>query len=442
MCTWGGSTQDIRVVVQDRLCTGCGTCAGTCPYNSISMIRSDPEGFLLPRIDQSTCRRCGLCVRVCPGHSINLDKLASEVFGKQPENKLLGNLLRCYVGHSQSYETRYNSASGGLVTEVLVFALENKIIDGALVCRMRDDRPLETEAFIARNREELVSAAKSKYCPVATNEALRRILKEDGRFAVVGLPCHIHGIRQAERIFKGLNEKIVLHLGLMCSHTVGYRGTEFVLKKSGVEKEKVRRISYRGKGWPGCMSIQTKDGKSLDIPLVGSWNAYWPVFSSFFFTPLRCIMCPDQNNELADVSFGDAWLPELRHDKVGKSIIVTRTTFADEILDRMSLAGRISIKRIQPEKVEQSQAFNLRFKKTELAARLAVLEKLGKKTPNLGPKPCVRISSLLPIGIFRALFPYVGILVTTNDQLLPLIRYLPIPFFRAYFGAFKFLSRI
>jgi coenzyme F420 hydrogenase subunit beta len=46
------------------------------------------------------------------------------------------------------------------------FALEEGIIDGALVTRMKKDRPLEPEPFIARTREEIIEASKSKYCGV------------------------------------------------------------------------------------------------------------------------------------------------------------------------------------------------------------------------------------------------------------------------------------
>jgi hypothetical protein len=105
----------------------------------------------------------------------------------------------------------------------------------------------------------------------------------------------------------------------------------------------------------------------------------------------------------------------------------------------MSLAGKISIKRIKPEKVEQSQAFNLTFKKNELGTRLAMLEKLGRKIPNINPKPS---NSWSPIKMFRAFYPYFSIQVSANDHVQYAIRCLPLPFFRMYFGMFKFLSKI
>src|SRR4030043_382689 len=116
--------------------------------------------------------------------------------------------------HFNDEEIRRGSSSGGIVTQLLVYALEKGIIDGALVVRMKKDKPLEPEPFIARSREEIISASKSKYCPVAANVVLKAILSEKGRVAVVGLPCHINGIRKAESALPELKKKIVLHVGL------------------------------------------------------------------------------------------------------------------------------------------------------------------------------------------------------------------------------------
>ena len=150
-------------------------------------------------------------MKVCPGHEVDFKGLNLEIFGKEPEDILIGNYLNCYVGHATDYDIRYNSASGGLVTALLIFALEEGLIDGALVTRMKKDKPLEPEPFIARTREEIIEARGSKYCPVPANVALREILEanEGERFAVVGLPCHIHGMRRAQRVDARLKERVV-----------------------------------------------------------------------------------------------------------------------------------------------------------------------------------------------------------------------------------------
>jgi coenzyme F420 hydrogenase subunit beta len=425
----------IDEVVRNGLCAQCGTCIGVCPSDAVKMIKSESSGLLLPLIENEKCSRCRLCVKVCPGHSVNFQKLNDDLFGQQPRDRLLGNYLNCYVGHSNDHHIRFNSASGGLANQMLIFALEHKIIDGALVTRMKKDKPLETEPFIARSREEVLSAFGSKYCPVSANEALKQIHAETGRFAVVGLPCHMHGIRKAELLNPELRKKIVLHISLMCSHTVTYLGTEFIIKKLHVPKEQVSQLSYRGKGWPGYMTIKLKNKSSLSIPLVGNWNSYWPIFSSFFFTPTRCTMCPDQTGELADISLGDAWLPEFRDSKIGESIIITRTQIAESILSSMTSSKIISITQSSPERVKQSQLLNLKFKKTDLSTRLNIIKLLGRQVPNFTPAQ----NSLSIAASLRASYIYFNIKMSSNKRIRPLLSFLPFPLFRLYFGVYKFL---
>lgn len=435
--TMNKNTKVIMQIRNNSLCTGCGTCAGVCPTEAITIHLS--EGVYVPEIEEEKCIRCGLCAESCPGYSVDFDGLNSKIFRKQPEDRSLGNYLGCYIGHSNDIGTRYNSASGGIASQLLISALERGIIDGALVVRMKSDRPLETEAFIARTREEILHASKSKYCPVASNEALKQILNENGKFAVVGLPCHIHGIRKAEEICKILKERIVLRIGLMCSHTVNYVGTEFILEKLGIDKTCVKAISYRGNGWPGGMTVTLKDGSNSFIPLFGTWGSYWSIFSSYFFTPIRCIMCPDHTAELSDISLGDAWLPELSYDKIGRSIIVTRTKIAEDILSLMSSAKAISVMAVDPTKVKQSQKLLLKFKKDFFGARFSLLRLFGKQTPkfNIQTDPVWS-----PITFSKAFYPYLNILLSSNKHVKSLLKYVPFPLFRLYFGIFKFLSLI
>jgi coenzyme F420 hydrogenase subunit beta len=313
------------------------------------------------------------------------------------------------------------------------------MIDGALVVRMKREQPLETEAFIARTREEILEASKSKYCPVASNEVLKQILRENGRFAVVGLPCHIHGIRKAEEASKKLAERIVLHIGIMCSHSVSFMGTELVLKKLGVDRKHVKKFSYRGNGWPGGISVELDNGSESSIPLLGSWNSYWAIFSSYFFTPLRCLMCPDQAAELADISLGDAWLPELKHDRIGESIIVTRTKVGEDIVSLLSSSKAISTTPVDPAKVRQTQGLNLKFKKDFFGNRLLMLRLFGYQTPNFHAQ-ADRVWS--PFDFLRALYPYLNTQLSSNKRFSSMLARLPFPLFRLYFGLFKLISII
>jgi coenzyme F420 hydrogenase subunit beta len=83
---------DIESVVIDGLCTGCGTCAGVCPTEAISMRILD--GLFLPEVEEEKCTSCGLCLRCCAGHSLDVKELSLRALGKQPEDKSLGNHMK------------------------------------------------------------------------------------------------------------------------------------------------------------------------------------------------------------------------------------------------------------------------------------------------------------------------------------------------------------
>lgn len=422
---------NIANVATDGLCVGCGTCAGVCPTAAIEMHVSN--GLFLPKVDENKCLNCGLCSRCCPGYGVDFESLNFFIFGKQPEDTCIGNFLGCYFGYSNDVAVRSNSSSGGVVTQLLSFAFEKGLIDGAVVTRMSANDPLICESFVAKSAAEVFSASKSKYCPTCVNQVLQHVLKENGKFAVVGLPCQIHGIRKAEMFVKALKEKIVLHIGLMCSHTVSYDGTLFLLKKLGLNKYKVAKLYYRGEGWPGSMQIQLKDGRKFSFHFVRNWNAYWNVFAPFFFTPFRCLMCPDHFNELADLSVGDAWLPEFSSKNLGVAIVISRTRFADEILNKMKASSILSLKPLSTCKVKDSQAFSLSFKKKEFSKRLSVLKVLGKNVPTFRTNfvHCDFVSFLY------AFLAYLSVYVSSQPRLRSFLVYVPLPLFRVYFGLFK-----
>ena len=90
---------------------------------------------------------------------------------------------------------------------------------------------------------------------------------------------------------------------------------------------------------------------------------------------------------MADVSFGDAWLPELRKDEtIGKSIIISKTRIGDEILQKCHTKKKIGLNKIAVEKVIASQKTMLNFKKRSFQARLSIFSLFDKKVPNYTSK--------------------------------------------------------
>ena len=371
----------IAQVVKDGLCTGCGTCIALCPEEAIKLRINEKKGIYVPELNEEKCNNCGVCFKICPGHSVDFKALNLEIFGREPEDILIGSYLNCCIGHSTDYNIRYKSSSGGLVVALLIFALEEGLIDGALVTRMKKNNPLEPEPFIARTITEIIEALGAKYCPVPANIALKEILnsKEGEKFAVVGLPCHIHGIRKAEQINEKLKDKIVLHLGIFCSYGIDFLATEYVLQKMNIRRENVIQIDYReGDFPPGMVSIRLKNGDIKKISHIEFWNMVFAVPNCF--SPVRCMLCSDQTCELADISVGSGWFPYLAYGNINQSLIVTRNKLGEKILQKCKCEETIELLKVDEEKLIKLKEME-NYKKNTLKVHMIIFKLFGKKTP-------------------------------------------------------------
>jgi len=372
--------QTVGAVVKKGLCTGCGTCVSICPKKAVTLNLNRCLGIYLPKIDSYKCSHCSQCYRACPGEVVNFKQLSYDVCKQQqeqPNSILLGNYDNCYVGYSTDKAVRFNSASGGLISQLLICALEEGFIDGAIVTRMNKNMPLEPEPFIARTREEILEASTSKYCPVPLNTVLKEVLLKDGRYAFVGLPCHIHGLRKAQQLNKQLRERIVLAIGIFCSHNDSFCLTNYyLLRRLKVAQSNVASINYRGPGWPGMFTVKQKSGEFSQC----AYHDWIKVHEYCLFTPDRCLLCCDHTAELSDISTGDAWLPEFSKDSLGISIFVLRNDIGYKYLLLAKSKGQLSFSKIDSQKVVKSQG-HVRFKKNGFAVRCFIFRLQRKNVP-------------------------------------------------------------
>jgi len=337
----------IQDIVKKGFCTQCGVCVGICPENCIDM-KTDKFGEYVPDVTDK-CTQCGLCLKVCPGKVVNFPELNQEIFGNLPEDKHLGCLKKCYLGYSKDEEIRKQSSSGGIVTTLAVELLKQKKVDGVIVATDTDD-PLHPKPIIARNKEDLLGAMQSKYVTIPMGTIIRSIMKENGKFAFVGVPCHIHGIRKAEEAMPELKKKIRCKIGLFCEYTPRRDYLNLFARLSKVKLADTKSIKYREGMWPGNLLFKTnQDTKEFPI----KDYLYFPL--SLPYINKRCLKCIDHTNELADVSVGDAW-------GLGKSGVEGGWA---EIIVRgdIKIPKSIFLEEIESEQIKSSQHKQIALKK-------------------------------------------------------------------------------
>lgn len=386
---------NIYHIVLNGICTGCGICEGACPHNAITTIIK--QGRFLPKIDASKCKNdkgCHRCYDACSGHGIDLVRMSKELYAdtETKENALVGRYLYCFTGHSNDYDIRYHSASGGMVSQFLIWLLKNDKIDGAIVTKFDKDNPLLVKTFLATTREEIISARSSKYAPVTLNRAVQDIKKAIGqRYVVVGLPCHIQSIRKLMSIDKQLQSKIYGLFAIYCSSGRTFYLTEHVLKERGIKKENLTYFAYRDEGCLGSLIAKQKMvsgvyGNNSDTSLYKEDVIYKERYQSYyhplrsFFIPRRCLFCIDHYGELGDICFGDIHIKPYSDDKVGVNSFIVRSRIWLDYLFEAQKDGSISLEEVPFQIVSDSQKMSFK-KKGRNGAFVNIGKKMGWVMP-------------------------------------------------------------
>ena len=356
-----------RDVVERGLCTGCGTCGGVCRHGAIQFDFELEEPSLT-----ASCRGCGLCYAACPGQDIPLAKLEKKFLGESRtrENEYLGVYKSLLQGYAKDLKIRLLGASGGLTTALLLFALDQGMINGAIITGMDHEKPWRPRPILARTREELLDGAKSKYVISPNNVALRELEKLD-RVAVVGLPCHVHGIRkiQSSRNLSNLGNRIAYVFGLYCGSNYSHEVTEHLIQEySDVDLAEIERLEYRGGEHAQDVTLFTRGGNIVTITNAERRMVFQCTVKD------RCRMCCDWTAELSDLSFGDLFDPRVRGEarKIPNwNSVIVRTERGSELIREARRCGVIDVSLVE----ENALYWNLGFELKKHGAVLALKER-------------------------------------------------------------------
>ena len=289
------------------------------------------------------------------------------------KNLYLGKITGCYLGYSSDRTTRERSASGGIVTQLIISLLKTNQIDGALLCRsITIENKISYEVKIVTNPDDVLNYSSSVYFDIPLLKFIPEIQQFNGRLAFVGLPCHIHALRKTMARDQNVAKKIVLIIGLFCGHNTKKDLLLDVLEQKGIREPDVRGIVFRRGHWRGMMEVTVNDGSRISFPF-----QHFSIYQNLFCDSLKkCLYCYDHTAEESDISCGDAWLPYLKKDPVKHSVIIARNDRADEILHELRRNGDLFLMQIEQEMVFESQKRPLIFHKS-MEARSRIGKLLG-----------------------------------------------------------------
>lgn len=322
--------KSIEVIVNKKICVGCGACTVICPKKCIGFVFGQRYNY--PEIDTEKCINCGKCLEVCP----------SAFFLKGNDPGFIDEPAKdgydCYVLYSKDDGIRLDASSGGFITGTILHLMGRGLADGGIVARCLGKKALVAESLIATDKQTLLSARASKYAPVSSCVVLTEVLERPGRYVFVGTPCMIEALTKLQKFLPKLQERIILKIGLVCAGMASRQGTKAYIENEGkVNIADVRRICYRGNGWPGRFRVFGEDDKLLmDRPLLGGSLIHVVPHDHY----LRCWNCLDHWGRFADIVVSDTWTDEMvRTEKKGRSAIMVRTDKGKEAVASVIESG-------------------------------------------------------------------------------------------------------
>ncbi|MGO9196476.1 MAG: Coenzyme F420 hydrogenase/dehydrogenase, beta subunit C-terminal domain [Acidimicrobiales bacterium] len=324
-----------REVVTSGLCTGCAACIVACPYDVLEY--DDGGGRYKPfhveadgGLEDCTHgeKGCTLCTRACPRFRDWEPEIDTFLFGRdRTDEEVFGVSEEVVLARASDPVVNQAGQDGGLVSAMLIWALENGVIDAALVSYLEGDgTSWKAIPGVARTREEVLAAAGSRYTYSANTLAYAEATADGAeRLALVGMSCQASAppVMMARRAGK-VARRFVLTVGLLCSKTFDDAiFPELFEARYGLHREDMAKMNIKG-----VFQIWMRDGSYHEVPLK----------EAHAWTREGCKMCPDFAAEHADIStggigaFGD-W-----------TITIVRTPRGKEIMDRLLADGVIEVR--------------------------------------------------------------------------------------------------
>jgi len=214
-----------RIVAAD-LCTGCGACAALAP--SALEMRHAETGFARPRkIGALTRSEDKAIASICPGRAQSAPPPADKT------HRLWGPYTQLSQGWAKDAELRHAGASGGALSQMLVWLLETDQVDAVVQIAAHGDAPMANKIVLSHTRTEVLQAAASRYAPSSPLSVVSKLLESELRYAFVGKPCDVAGLRRWAEIDPRITQRFPVMLSFFCAGVPSLKGAEAVAAHLG-----------------------------------------------------------------------------------------------------------------------------------------------------------------------------------------------------------------
>ncbi len=296
----------MREIVDTGKCVGCAACVTICPTDVFDYKDENPVDTR-----NDACVFCELCVDVCPVLR-PLDKDLQTLLGfKQPvKDEGFGPYNYAVIARAKEKEFLEAGQDGGVTSALLVHALENGSINGAVLGDVLPENPQVGIQKLATTAEEIRACSGSRYTYSPNTVALIEAMQKDVRpLAVVGVPCQVDGVRQQQyssirlEVAKWYQQNVALVIGLFCSESFTHEHITYIAEEINVDPKDIVNVNVKGK-----VIIELRDGREIIMKL----KDFHP------FARPACLYCLDYAADHADIGVGGIGL-------IGWTFVAIRT---------------------------------------------------------------------------------------------------------------------
>jgi coenzyme F420 hydrogenase subunit beta len=300
-------------VICKGICGKCSTCTAFCSAAKLRALTVD-EGGLPIYADEDKCLACGICYLICPLTS----DLDAEVRRRHEWRLPIGAYRTVTSARATGKAVREAGIDGGVATALLLYLLENYLVQGVVVPARTGT--VRREHVIATTRDEIIAAASSQLAlhgsqslmdERTTYSSASPALKELERLqlncvAMLGTPCQIRTIRKMQCLGVSPSQTVGYTLGRFCMEhlTLDRTGLAELEAQVGMNWADIRGLSVNGE-----LSVLLYDGSIRRLPLDEVAEMARPT----------CLACTEFASDYADISIGGQGSPD------GLSTVLIRT---------------------------------------------------------------------------------------------------------------------
>lgn len=243
-----------------------------------------------------------------------------------------------YIGHAIDQDIRYRASSGGVGTAIVKYLFSFPEYQTSVTFYFDEENCCYIPKLIHQASD--INICGSIYQDIDLVHFIRQHLSEiRGGIVLTCLPCQVSAIRTLLDRHRIPN----FIISFVCSGQTTLEGTYCYYRFLGVKKENIKKMQYRGNGWPSGIQILLKDGAEI---YRDNYSEPWSlIHRSALFRPKRCFLCKKDTSYASDISLADPWLDEYReNDKIGYTMFLVNTKRGFSLIQEMENKSILQLK--------------------------------------------------------------------------------------------------